>query len=74
MAIEIVDSPIKNEWIFHGYVSLPEGNTFGLEVLIVVKPRLAWVGWKIYTKPFFVVFTGKIRGKARRYPPKGTPG
>ena len=26
MAIEIVDLPIKNGWIFHSYVSLPEGN------------------------------------------------
>jgi hypothetical protein len=26
MAIEIVDFPIKNGWIFHSYVSLPEGK------------------------------------------------
>ena len=25
MAIEIVDFPMKNGWIFHSYVSLPEG-------------------------------------------------
>jgi hypothetical protein len=25
MAMVIVDLPIKNGWIFHGYVSLPEG-------------------------------------------------
>ena len=27
MAIEIVDFPIQNGWIFHSYVKLPEGNT-----------------------------------------------
>jgi len=26
MAIEIVDLPIKNGWIFHIYVCLPEGR------------------------------------------------
>ena len=26
MAIEIVSFPIKNGWIFHSYVSLPEGS------------------------------------------------
>ena len=26
MAIEIVDFPIKHGWIFHSYVSLPEGT------------------------------------------------
>ena len=25
MAIEIVDFPMKNGWIFHSYVKLPEG-------------------------------------------------
>jgi len=25
ITIEIVDFPIKNRWIFHSYVSLPEG-------------------------------------------------
>ena len=25
MAIEIVDLPIENGWIFHSYVSLPDG-------------------------------------------------
>ena len=28
MAIEIVDFPIKHGWIFHCYVSSPEGNQF----------------------------------------------
>ena len=28
MAIEIVDFPIKNGWIFHSYVSSPEGNNW----------------------------------------------
>ena len=26
MAIEIVDFPMKNGWIFNRYVKLPEGN------------------------------------------------
>jgi len=28
MAIEIVDFPMKNGWIFNSYVKLPEGNSF----------------------------------------------
>ena len=30
MAIEIVDFPMKNGWIFHSYVKLPEGSIYNI--------------------------------------------
>ena len=40
MTIEIVDFPIKNGWIFHSYVSLPEGmNKCGRLMLCKKKSR-----------------------------------
>ena len=47
MAIEIVDLPIKNGWIFHSYVSLPEGKKVGIGVTM----RWQWPGRRMHGNP-----------------------
>ena len=54
MAIEIVDLPMKNGWIFHSYVSLPEGILPSILGSIIIQERGAgevlkycWVNYKL---------------------------
>ena len=47
MAIEIVDFPIKHGWIFHCYVSLPEGIPESMAVFV---PQVGYDGYEYWMR------------------------